>query len=264
VSAEVTGGPLDGPAASADGPAASADGPAAPADGMLPRDAAYWAAPVSKLVAASEEVRRRGLDGRQLMGPQQGFGQLWQRTHRMPLTAVDRTPEDVVALWKERFGEFWPRGARFLPSMAGIAPGETAALDMGFGQAVVLSTGVFVMYSDDTSFTYMTPEGHALAGWITFSAEEDRGTTVAQISMLLRPADPVVEFTYVLGGGRVEDRFWQGTLRNLGAALGVQGAPVETTVVRLDPRRQWHNARNIRHFGGMRSVLRGFRAPRGG
>ncbi|MGY1699359.1 hypothetical protein [Geodermatophilus sp. SYSU D00766] len=236
-----------------------------PAEDPLPRDAAYWAAPVSQLVAASEAARARGLDGKRLMGPQQGFGKLWRRSHRIPLTGVAMTPEAVVAQWKVRFGEFWPRGGRFHPSLGGIEPGEVAALDVGVGQVCVLSTGVFVIYADETSFAYMTPEGHALAAWITFSAEEDRGTTVADISMLLRTADPLVELPYVLGGARLEDRFWQATLRNLATAFGAEGPPpVETSVVCLDRRRQWAQARNVRHFGGVRTALRGFRAPRGG
>ena len=37
-----------------------------------------------------------------------------------------------------------------------------------------LSTGVMVLYADEESFTLMTPEGHMFAGWITFSAIEQR------------------------------------------------------------------------------------------
>jgi hypothetical protein len=40
-----------------------------------------------------------------------------------------------------------------------------------------LSTGVMVIYADDKSFTFMTPEGHMFAGWITFSAMEQDGAT---------------------------------------------------------------------------------------
>jgi hypothetical protein len=40
---------------------------------------------------------------------------------------------------------------------------------------------VLVLYADDESFTLMTPEGHMLAGWITFSAERDGDGTVVQI-----------------------------------------------------------------------------------
>ena len=63
-----------------------------------------------------------------------------------------------------------------------------------------LSTGVLVLYADDESFTLMTPEGHMLAGWITFSAEARDGVTVVQIQALERTNDPLYELGYVLGG----------------------------------------------------------------
>ena len=49
-----------------------------------------------------------------------------------------------------------------------------------------LSTGVLVIYADDESFTLMTPQGHMFAGWITFSAYEEDGGTVAQAHVLMR------------------------------------------------------------------------------
>ena len=56
-----------------------------------------------------------------------------------------------------------------------------------------LSTGVMVLYSDEESFTLMTPQGHMFAGWITFSATERDGATVAQVQVLMRAADPICE-----------------------------------------------------------------------
>ena len=35
------------------------------------------------------------------------------------------------------------------------------------GAPVRMSTGVMVIYVDDESFTFMTPEGHAFSAWIT-------------------------------------------------------------------------------------------------
>ena len=58
---------------------------------------------------------------------------------------------------------------------------------------VVDTPGVFVLYSDDESFTFMTPTGHLFASWITFSAYEEDDCTVIQIHMLLRPNDPLYE-----------------------------------------------------------------------
>ena len=50
---------------------------------------------------------------RQVVGPLQGFGQLWQKTLRVQLDGSSMSPQEVVAAWKERFATFWPKGARF-------------------------------------------------------------------------------------------------------------------------------------------------------
>ena len=68
------------------------------------------------------------------------------------------------------------------------------------GAPVRLSTGVMVIYADEESFTFMTPEGHTLSAWITFSAYRDGSVTVAQAQALERPSDPLDELTYMLGG----------------------------------------------------------------
>jgi hypothetical protein len=65
----------------------------------------------------------------------------------------------------------------------------------------------------------MTPEGHALSAWITFSALRDGETTFAQIQALERTADPFIELSYLLGANRYNDRFWEGTLENLARAM---------------------------------------------
>ena len=47
------------------------------------------------------------------------------------------------------------------------------------GAPVKFSTGVLVLYANDESFTFMTPEGHNLSAWITFSARHGGAVTVA-------------------------------------------------------------------------------------
>ena len=78
-----------------------------------------------------------------------------------------------------------------------------ALLNLGLPGRMKLSTGVLVLYADDESFTLMTPEGHMLAGWITFSAEAGRDVTVVQIQALERTNDPLYELGYVFGGNRL-------------------------------------------------------------
>jgi len=106
----------------------------------------------------------------------------------------------------------------------------------------MISTGIMVIYADDISFSFMTPEGHILAGMITFSAHETAGATVAQVQCLIRPSDPFFEVLFRLGiGHRGEDSFWLATLRSLAARFGVNGDPQLQTIL-VDPRLQWKNA----------------------
>ena len=84
----------------------------------------------------------------------------------------------MIDVWKEHFPEFWPKGNSFFAPLAGIAPGEVAALDLSMPGGLKLSTGVLVLYADDESFTLMTPQGHMFAGWITFSAFVEDGVTL--------------------------------------------------------------------------------------
>nr|MBA2637995.1 hypothetical protein [Solirubrobacterales bacterium] len=155
--------------------------------------------------------------------------------------------------WKERFPEFWPSGNVFYAPVTGIAPGEVAELSMAVPGGVRLSTGVMVLYADEESFTLMTPEGHMLAGWITFSASERGEETVAQAHVLMRASDPLFELGLTLFGHRQEDRFWQHTLRQVATHFGAPDAPIETQVTCVDAHRQWARWRNVRHSSALRA-----------
>ena len=67
------------------------------------------------------------VEGRRLVGPVQGFGQLWQKRYRIRLDGAAETPEEVIATWKSEFGSFWPKGNSFYGPITGIAPGEVAS-----------------------------------------------------------------------------------------------------------------------------------------
>jgi hypothetical protein len=201
--------------------------------------------------------------GKRVAGPVQGFGQMWQKTFRVRLDGSGLAPEEVIARWKEAFPTFWPKGNRFYAPLAGIAPGEVALLEMQAvpGAPIRMSTGVLVIYADAESFTFMTPEGHALSAWITFSAHGEDGVTVAQVQALERTSDPFMELTYLLGANRMNDRFWEGTLANLARAMGAEGATVATTRVCVDRRRQWRYVRNLRHSPAITTAIGTLTAP---
>ena len=223
------------------------------------RDAANWAGPVDRLSAAGVAgAKDDAVTGKRVSGPLQGFGQLWQKTFTVRLDGADISPTDLIALWKDRFPTFWPKGQRFYAPLSGIAPGEVALLEISPvpGAPVRLSTGVLVVYADDESFTFMTPEGHTLSAWITFSARHDGDVTIAQAQALERPADPFDELAYLLGGNRLNNRFWEATLGNLATAVGVAGPIVETQVVCIDRKRQWRYWRNVRNSASIRSARR--------
>ena len=214
-----------------------------------PRDASNWAAKIDRL-SVPADMRRYGynLEGRRLAGPQQGFGQMWQRTYRAEL-GQDLTPERLIADWRAHFPEYWPKIGHFYGSVSAIQPGEVAALTGG-GVAM----GVMVLYADDTSFTFLTPEGHMFSGLITFSSERDENAaTTATISILLRCSDPLFESMWP-GLRRLEDRFWSTTLRNLAAAHGKKHVDIVEEMECVDRRRLWRNWGNIRNNSGIHSV----------
>jgi hypothetical protein len=228
------------------------------------RDAANWAKPVDRLSA--EGVAGKPFDtvtGKRVSGPLQGFGQLWQKTFRVALVDVDKTPQTIVAEWKANFPSYWPGGARFYAPLDGIAPGEVALLDVPPvpGSPIKLSTGVMVIYADDESFTFMTPEGHTLSAWITFSAAREGDTTVAQVHALERASDPLDEMLYVLGANRINDRFWRQTLENLARSHGVATPAVQLQKVCVDKHRQWKHAGNIRNSATITTARKTLTAP---
>jgi hypothetical protein len=176
---------------------------------------------------------------------------------------VTTTPEAVIEHWKAGFPTFWPKGSTFYAPLAGIAPGEVALLEITPvpGSPVKMSTGVMVIYADRESFTFMTPEGHALSAWITFSAYRDGDTTIAQAQALERTADPFIELSYMFGANRANDRFWERTLENLATSLEVVAPVVEAQKVCVDKRRQWRYVQNLGHSPAVNMAVGTITAP---
>jgi hypothetical protein len=218
------------------------------------RDAAHWARYV-EVLKAPEGTVAPNVEGHRLVGPLQGFGKMWQKTYKVRLEGASATPAEVVEAWRTRFPELCGFGeSGFRVPSGGLVPGAVALLgDL---------SGVMVLYSDEESFTYMTPEGHPFSGWITFSAYKDEdAATVARAHLLIRANDPLYELMMPIGLHRLEDRTWQRTLRNVAAYFGVANAKVETRVVCVDPRRQWHRYKNIRHNAMILSALHAITTP---
>lgn len=220
-----------------------------------PRDAANWAAKVDRLTVGEGGLRGVNVTGRRLTGPVQGFGKMWQKSYWIEVSP-EISPQAVIATWKEHFGEFWPKANRFEAPLTGLGPGDVALLDVRVGGGVRLSTGVFVLYADEESFTLMTPQGHMFAGWITFSAERASAATIVAAQVLMRANDPLYELAMSCGGHRKEDQFWIQTLTSLARHLGVAPVVVRKAVVCVDRGRQWRNAGQIWHNSMVRTTVR--------
>ena len=196
------------------------------------------------------------VDGRRLVGALQGFGQLWQRTYRLRLARTDLDPRDVIHGWKEHFAEFWPKGNKFYGSMPERAPGEVALLNLApMPGPIKLTTGVMVIYADETSFSFMAPEGHMYAGWITFSAYREDDALYAQVQVLVRTSDPAWELVMRLFAFKAEDAFWHRTLLNLATFFAASGNQVEQQLLLIDPHVQWKRVLNTWRNAAMWSGL---------
>jgi len=220
-----------------------------------PRDAGSWAVGrnILRVSDVPEGAVNLNVDGRRVIGALQGFGQLWQKTYTLRLAGADVTPEEVVALWKREFPDFHPPESRFYPSLDGVEPGEIMLINATV-QGMPVYTGVMVLYSDDLSFTVMTAEGLPEAGWNTFSAYDEDGTTVVQIQSLARASDPIYEVGFRLFGSTAQEKIWTHVLSNLAARYGGRER-VRLEKDCVDPKLQWYRAGNIWHNAGLRSVV---------
>jgi hypothetical protein len=226
----------------------------------LPRNAASWAAKVDHLqVDAAQSAAGYNIHGRRVTGPQQGFGKLWQRTYSANLGHAV-APRELIADWKLHFGDYWPDGATFHTAITGVAPGAVAPIGIDTGAGMTLATGILVLYADDDSFTFMTPEGHMFAGMITFEAAATDLGTLVEIKILIRTNDPLYELGWPIMRRR-EDAFWMATLRNLAAHHGVPDVTVDETTTCVDRKRLWSHWTNVRHNAGIRSGLHMVTAP---
>lgn len=219
-------------------------------------NASLWARPADELYVnwvVPGEARNLNVSGRRAIGPVNGFGPLWQKTYRLYVDDPSISPEMAVRVMKENFPAFQPSCNKFYPSAAGIGAGEIVLIDsMTPGGPV--STGVMVMYADDNSFTFVTPQGHPEAGWVSFSAHSDRNGTVAQICGLARAGDPIFEAAFRLAGSKMQIRIWTHVLRSLATFLGVP-ANVTYDARRIDASMQWNHAWNVKYNAQIITLL---------
>jgi anti-anti-sigma factor len=201
------------------------------------------------------EAMNINVHGRRVTSPVKGFGRLWNKKYRLRLYDSDMDPRRIVSLWKSAFPEFWPKGNRvFSSEKAPIAPGTLAVLNLSLPGGLTLAAGIMVVYVDETSFTFMTIEGHMLSGLINFSSFHEDAATIIQVHALFRANDPLMELAFRLGASKQEDQFWHETLNNLARRLGSHGN-VEQHFTLIDGRIDWSEKKNLWKNAAIRSSL---------
>jgi hypothetical protein len=220
-----------------------------------PRDVSYWAKPVAGLSIppVPPEAINLNMKGRRVVGPVDGFGQLWQKTYRLRVDKAGITPQDCIHALKSNFPGFQPSYNHFYPSPAGIQPGEVVLIDSSTPGGPV-STGVMVLYADDVSFTFITPQGHPESGWVNFSAFKEDGAITVQIIGLARANDPVYEVAFRTVGSNLQTGIWTYVLSSLAEHLGVP-AEVDVDIRCVDTRIQWSQAGNVWYNAQIRTLL---------
>ena len=220
-----------------------------------------WAPPFSniRVPEMSPDAVNSNVDGLRPVGPVEGFGQLWQKVYRQRLTGLDIEPAEALQVLKDNFPKFQPPENRFYPSAAGIQPGEVVLINSSTPGGPVY-TGVMVLYSDDDSFTFITPQGHPESGWVSFNVYDEDGTTVVQIVGLARANDPIYEAAFRLVGAKFQERIWRHVLSSLAKHLGVQ-PEVEVQKTCVDTGLQWSGLKNVWYNAQIRSMIFAFCHP---
>ena len=218
-------------------------------------DTTNWAKPLSKITVAEvpNGATNLNVENRRAVGPVEGFGQMWEKIYQQSLAASKITPLEAIKYMKENFPQLQPPQNRFYPTAAGIQPDEVVFIDSSTPGGPV-HTGVLILYSDDESFTFITPQGHPESGWVSFHAFEQNQDTIVQIIGLARANDPVYEMAFRLVGAKFQERIWRHVLSSLATHLGV--APqVNVMKTCVDKKMQWSQMTNLWYNAQIRSLL---------
>ncbi|MDQ7785052.1 MAG: FAD-dependent oxidoreductase [Desulfomonilaceae bacterium] len=214
-----------------------------------------WARSVSELFVPDmpKEARNLNVNGRRAVGPVSGFGRLCRKVFRLHIRDTAISPECAIAELKLNFRGFQPSFNRFYPSTRGIEAGEIVLIDSSTPGGPV-STGVMVLYADERSFTFNTPQGHPECGFVSFSAHEGNTGAIVQIVGLARAGDPVYEAAFRLVGSRIQSRIWTHVLTSLAVNLGI---PADITLDQecVDNSLRWSQFGNVYYNAQIRTLI---------
>jgi len=194
----------------------------------------------------------KNIDGRRICGQLQGFGPMWEKTYWLTIKEPGIKKENVILAMHEHFLEFQPPENSFYLTSKGIAPGEMIFIDSKTPAGIV-STGVMVLYMDDNCLTFVTPQGHPEAGWITFSVYEREDSVYVQIQGLVRASDPFFELAFNIAGSKFQETIWKYVLSSLAKYLDVED---NVQMKKYSPATdlQWSKFGNIWYNSQLRSL----------
>ncbi|MBD3397916.1 hypothetical protein GF413_02455 [Candidatus Micrarchaeota archaeon] len=176
-----------------------------------------------------------------------------QKIYTLHVDSPDVTPIECVQALKDNFAAFQPSFNTFYPSKGGIEPGEITLIEsMTPGGPV--ATGVIILYSDELSFTFMTPEGHPEAGFVSFSGIKRPDGVKVQIVGLTRANDPMYELAFIFAGSRIQKGIWTHVLTSLALHLGIP-ANITCDEEIVDPSLKWNQAKNIRKNAQIHTLI---------
>jgi len=213
-----------------------------------------WAHYMSKLSTENmpKEAMNKNVRGRRVLGPLQGFGPMWEKNYVLTINRCKLKPSELISIMKEHLPEFQPVQNKFYSSPQGIAPGEVVLIDSKTPGGIV-STGVMVLYADETSFSLITPQGHPEAGWVTFSAREKGDDTIVQIQGLASAEDPFYEIAFSIVGSKFQETIWTHVLSSMASYLGVK-PDVQISKSCIIHNFQWRKSGNIWYNAQIRSL----------
>jgi len=218
-------------------------------------DADNWSGPVKRLKTGKipGDPINLNVDGRRTAGPIQGFGKLWEKTYRVDLSDTGLSPTRLISIMKRNFPKFQPPENKFFPTEKGIKPGEIILINAVTPGGLV-ATGVLVLYVGRDTFTFITPEGHPEAGWVTFKALKEGERVIFQIQGLARASDPAYEIAFRMAGSNLQRQIWTHVLESLVKHTG-SSAKVQFSMQCLDDSLHLSNFFNIFKNAQMLSML---------
>ena len=86
-------------------------------DAMQQAEREHWARPMDHIETGEVPpgAMTVNLQGRDVVNPTHGFGQLWRRTYRVKLNGVQSSTAEVMKYWKDHFPSSSPTRTAFCP-----------------------------------------------------------------------------------------------------------------------------------------------------